>query len=94
MQGGELELGRTEYRGAYTGAFNFYLTNQNVPQVYPATARAVTDCRLFELPAAELGGPSGSGTRWPRTCSKGSRPRAWRAATPSSATSGSSRSAA
>ena len=55
VQGGELELGRTEYRGAYTGAFNFYLTNQNVPQVYPATARAVTDCRLFELPAAELG---------------------------------------
>ncbi len=26
-----------------------------MPQVYPATARAVTDCRLFELPAAELG---------------------------------------
>ena len=55
VQGGELELGRSEYRGAYTGAFNFYITNQNVPQVYPATARAVKDCRLFELPAAELG---------------------------------------
>ena len=46
---------RSDHRGAYTGAFNFYITNQNVPQVYPATARAVTDCRLFELPAAELG---------------------------------------
>jgi signal transduction histidine kinase len=55
VQGGELELFRTDYRGAYTGAFNFYITRQNVPQVYPATARAVADCRLFELPAVELG---------------------------------------
>jgi signal transduction histidine kinase len=55
VQGGELELMRTDYRGAYTGAFNFYVTRQNMPQVYPATARAVKDCRLFELPAAELG---------------------------------------
>jgi signal transduction histidine kinase len=56
VQGGELELFRTDYRGAYTGAFNFYITRQNVPQVYPTTARAVADCRLFELPAVELGG--------------------------------------
>jgi signal transduction histidine kinase len=55
VQGGELELRRSDYRGAYTGAFNFYVTNQSVPQVYAATARAVEDCRLFELPAAELG---------------------------------------
>jgi signal transduction histidine kinase len=55
VQGGELELRRSDHRGAYTGAFNFYVTEQNVPQVYPATARAVQDCRLFELPAAELG---------------------------------------
>ena len=55
VQGGELELMRSDHRGAYTGAFNFYVTNQSVPQVYPATARAVEDCRLFELPAAELG---------------------------------------
>ena len=55
VQGGELELMRSDYRGSYTGAFNFYLTNRNVPDVYPATARAVKDCRLFELPAAELG---------------------------------------
>jgi signal transduction histidine kinase len=55
VQGGELELMRTDYRGAYTGAFNFYVTRQNMPQVYPATARAVKDCRLLELPAAEMG---------------------------------------
>jgi signal transduction histidine kinase len=55
VHGGELELMRSDHRGAYTGAFNFYMTKQNVPPVYPATARAVKDCRLFELPAAELG---------------------------------------
>ena len=55
VQGGELELIRSDYRGSYTGAFNFYLADRNVPDVYPATARAVKDCRLFELPAAELG---------------------------------------
>ena len=55
VQGGELELTRTDYRGSYTGAFNFYMTSHNVPDVYPATARAVKDCQLFELPAAELG---------------------------------------
>ena len=55
VQGGELELTRTQHRGAYTGAFNFYITNQTVPLVYPTTARAMKDCRLLELPAAELG---------------------------------------
>jgi signal transduction histidine kinase len=55
VQGGELELGRTDYRGSYTGAFNFYMLNTKVPNVYPATARAVRDCRLLEFPAAELG---------------------------------------
>jgi signal transduction histidine kinase len=55
VQGGELELTRTSHRGAYTGAFNFYLSKHNLPDVYPASSRAVHDCRLFELPAAELG---------------------------------------
>jgi signal transduction histidine kinase len=55
VQGGEIELMRSDFRGAYSGAFNFYVTQQKVPQVYPATARAVKDCRLLELPAAELG---------------------------------------
>jgi signal transduction histidine kinase len=55
VQGGELELTRTDHRGAYTGAFNFFASRRDVPQVYPTTARAVRDCRLLELPAAELG---------------------------------------
>jgi signal transduction histidine kinase len=55
VQGGELELFRTDYYGAYTGAFDFYIAEHGVPQLYPGTARAVTDCRLFELPASEFG---------------------------------------
>ncbi|MGH9049753.1 MAG: sensor histidine kinase [Acidimicrobiia bacterium] len=55
VQGGELEMSRTDYRGAYTGAFNAYLPEGGAPQLYPATARAVTDCRLLELPANDFG---------------------------------------
>ncbi len=55
VQGGEIEIIRTEHCGSYTGAFDFYRPDQGVPQVYPATTRAVTDSRLLELPAAELG---------------------------------------
>ena len=54
VQGGEIELFRSDYRGAYTGAFNAFLLDR-VPQIYPSTARAVRDCRLFELPAADFG---------------------------------------
>jgi signal transduction histidine kinase len=55
VQGGEIELFRSDYRGSYTGAFDAYLSDRGVPQLYPGTARAVTDCRLFELPAADWG---------------------------------------
>jgi signal transduction histidine kinase len=55
VQGGEIELFRSDYRGSYTGAFDAYLADLGVPQLYPGTARAVTDCRLFELPAADWG---------------------------------------
>ena len=55
VQGGELELFRTDYRGAYTGAFNAVVPDRGVPKVYPSTARAVTPCRLFEIPAADFG---------------------------------------
>jgi signal transduction histidine kinase len=55
VQGGEIELFRSDYRGSYTGAFDAYLAERGVPQIYPGTARAVTDCRLFELPAADWG---------------------------------------
>jgi signal transduction histidine kinase len=55
VHGGEIELFRTDYYGAYTGAFNAHLADKGVPQIYPGTARAVTDCRLYELPAADFG---------------------------------------
>jgi signal transduction histidine kinase len=55
VHGGEIELFRSDYYGAYTGAFDAYLADRGVPQVYPGTARAVTACRLFELPAADFG---------------------------------------
>jgi signal transduction histidine kinase len=55
VQGGEIELFRSDYRGSYTGAFDAYLSDRGVPQLYPGTARAITDSRLFELPAADWG---------------------------------------
>jgi CRP-like cAMP-binding protein len=55
VQGGELELFRSDYRGAYTGAFDAYVPDRGVPKVYLSTGRAVTPCRLFEIPAADFG---------------------------------------
>jgi signal transduction histidine kinase len=54
VQGNELELFRTDYEGAYTGAFDAWVPERS-GRVYPATARAITDCRLFEIPATEFG---------------------------------------
>jgi signal transduction histidine kinase len=55
VQGGELELARTDYYGAYTGAFDAYVPDRGVPKVYRTTARAVSDCRIFEIPADDFG---------------------------------------
>jgi signal transduction histidine kinase len=55
VQGGEIELFRSDYYGSYTGAFDAWLADRGVPQLYAGTARAVTDSRLFELPAADFG---------------------------------------
>ncbi|HEX6569946.1 MAG TPA: cyclic nucleotide-binding domain-containing protein, partial [Acidimicrobiales bacterium] len=55
VQGGELELMRTDYYGAYTGAFDAYVPDRGVPKVYLSTGRAVTGCRLFEIPADDFG---------------------------------------
>jgi signal transduction histidine kinase len=54
IQGGEIELFRSDYRGSYTGAFTAYLAD-NAPKVYLSTARAVTHTRFLELPAVEFG---------------------------------------
>jgi signal transduction histidine kinase len=49
----EVETVRTDQRGVYSGAVQFYLGDQ-VAQVYPATVRAVTDCTFLALPAADF----------------------------------------
>jgi signal transduction histidine kinase len=49
--GSEVETIRTSYRGAYSGAMQFYLGDR-IPQTYATTVRAVTDCRFLALPAA------------------------------------------
>jgi signal transduction histidine kinase len=49
----EVETVRTDGRGVYSGAVQFYLGDQ-VTQRYPATVRAVTDCTFLALPAGEF----------------------------------------
>jgi signal transduction histidine kinase len=51
--GAEVEVVRTDYRGAYAGAFFAYL---DVPSAhsYTASVRAVSGCRFWELPAADF----------------------------------------
>ncbi|MEU2160129.1 ATP-binding protein [Streptomyces sp. NPDC019208] len=53
LHGDDIELGRSEQRGAYGGATQAYLGDR-VDQVYPNTMRAVTDVELFVLPATEF----------------------------------------
>jgi signal transduction histidine kinase len=52
--GTEIETVRTDYRGAYAGAFFAYM---DVPSArsYSSTVRAVTGCRFWELPADDFG---------------------------------------
>lgn len=55
VEGGEIELFRTDHCGAYSGAFHAFVLDSDVPQVYYGTSRAVTECRFFELPAPVFG---------------------------------------
>jgi signal transduction histidine kinase len=48
--GSEVETVRTDHRGVYSGAVQFYCGDR-LEQRYPATVRAVTDCRFLALPA-------------------------------------------
>jgi signal transduction histidine kinase len=52
--GGEIEVNRTDHRGAYAGAFFAYL-DLPLARSYAGSLRAVTDCRFWELPAADFG---------------------------------------
>jgi signal transduction histidine kinase len=51
--GAEVETVRTTHRGVYSGAVQFYMGDR-ISQTYPATVRAVTDCRFLALPAEEF----------------------------------------
>ncbi len=48
--GSEVETVRTANRGVYSGAVQFYFGDR-LEQRYPATVRAITDCRFLALPA-------------------------------------------
>jgi signal transduction histidine kinase len=48
--GADVETVRSADRGVYSGAVQFYFGDR-LEQVYPATVRAVTDCRFLALPA-------------------------------------------
>jgi signal transduction histidine kinase len=51
--GHDVEVVRTDYRGAYSGATQFYLGDQ-VEQRYGLWVHALTDCTFLVLPAAEF----------------------------------------
>jgi signal transduction histidine kinase len=53
VHGDPVEVTRTEQRGVYAGATQAYLGDR-VPQRYPNTMRAFTDCEFFVLPATEF----------------------------------------
>ncbi|MFD7612908.1 ATP-binding protein [Streptomyces sp. NPDC059828] len=53
LHGDDIELMRSDQKGAYAGATQAYLGDR-VDQAYPNTMRAVTDAEFFVLPAAEF----------------------------------------
>ncbi|MFE9690271.1 ATP-binding protein [Micromonospora sp. NPDC005806] len=53
VQGDEVEINRTEQRGAYGGATHAYLGDR-IPQVYRNSMRALTDAEFFVLPAETI----------------------------------------
>jgi signal transduction histidine kinase len=60
VDGTEVEINRTNYRGSYSGATQAWLTTESRAQTQPgetygASVRAHTDCAFFTLPADEFG---------------------------------------
>jgi signal transduction histidine kinase len=53
VSGDPVETTRTEQRGVYFGATQFYLDDV-MEQTYAASVRAITDCTLLALPAADF----------------------------------------
>ena len=59
--GGEtVETGRSDYKGAYFGATQFYLTDESAA-LYPVSVRAVADCTVLALPRTAF---AEAFTRW------------------------------
>jgi hypothetical protein len=97
--GGEtVETTRSDFRGAYFGAVQFYLEDESAA-LYPASVRAVTDSTVLALPRtdfAEVVHPLVP--RWPGTCCRAwcwacargnqASPRAGAAAGPGQASAG------
>jgi signal transduction histidine kinase len=56
LAGGEkVAINRTDHVGSYFGATQSYLNTDRAQSTYGATVEAVTDLRIFQLPAAEWG---------------------------------------
>lgn len=53
VAGDQVEFVRTDQRGVYCGATQFYLGDQ-VDQTYAASARALSDCSFLALPSREF----------------------------------------
>lgn len=53
VRGSEIEVNRTDRRGVYAGDIGALLTDE--PSAYTNSLRAVTDCRMFEIPIADFG---------------------------------------
>ena len=60
VDGTDVEINRTDYRGSYFGATQSWLVNatnpENRAQRYGSSVRALTDVRVLTLPAEEFGG--------------------------------------
>ena len=55
VSGDQVEINRTDHVGSYFGATQAYLSSERAQTAYTATVQAVTDMRLYQLPAAEFG---------------------------------------
>lgn len=53
IAGDPVETTRTDHRGVYFGAVQFYLDDESA-RTYPASVRAITDCCVLALPAREF----------------------------------------
>ena len=53
ISGDNVETTRTEHRGSYFGAVQFYLEDESARE-YPASVRAITDATVLALPAKDF----------------------------------------